>query len=156
MASTNALVQQAAILRSMQPSNTALKVGFIGGGSLALLYFGKKWYDKYLEEQENKKVIEGDPNAELALRFKSSIDTGLLKWISTNDTDIINLVKQAGTDWKEVVKSYKKQTGGDLLNDVQKAMRDSNFQIVLNMIGIKTGTKKPTSQQAQEVAKKIV
>lgn len=122
---------------------TALYV-VLGIATIGGIYFGKKWYDKYKLGQENKKA-DTDDNANLASQIYAE---NRATW--TSDDKQVELYKQL-TDYKEARASYKKAHGLDMLEDTRKHVSSSTYQQILNILGIKGGAIKPTSQAAQNV-----
>ncbi len=121
-----------------------LGVATIGG-----LYYGKKWYDNYKLEQENKKA-DSDDNANLASKIYAE---NRATW--TSDDKQLELYKGI-TDYNAVRMSYKKAHNLDMLEDTRKHVSSGTYQQILNIIGIKGGAIKPTSQAAQNVQNSLM
>ncbi len=121
----------------------------LGLATVGGIYYGKKWYDDYKLGKENKKA-DTDDNANIASQIYSE---NRATW--TSDDKQVELYKQI-SDYKVARESYKKAHSLDMLEDTRKHVKSSTYQQILNILGIKGGAIKPTSQTAQNVQSNLM
>lgn len=108
-------------------------------------FIGKKLYDNYKLGQENKKAAV-DNSSNIASQIHAENRAG---WTESNVQ--IDLYRQI-TDYEATQKAYKNVSGGkDMLEDTRKHISSSAYQQILNILGIKGGAIKATSQTAIDV-----
>lgn len=117
-----------------------LGIAALGGG----IYFGKQWYDKYKLGEESKKA-DTDRNANLATQIYSE---NRATW--TSDDKQIELYRQIN-DYQATRTSYKNAYSLEMLEDTRQHVRSGTYQQILNILGLKGGAIKPTSQAAQNL-----
>lgn len=123
------------------------KIAYIVLGIIAVggsIYFGKQWYDGYKLGQENKKA-DTEESANIAAQIHSE---NRATW--TSDSKQIELYRQIN-DYQATRASYKKAYSLEMLEDTRKHVSSGTYQQILNILGIKGGAIKPTSQTAQNV-----
>lgn len=138
-------------------SNTPIIVSSGGGtakyialGVLTLggYYVFNKWNDERLLKQNNQQAAE-DNSANLASQIHDEN-----RATYTEDSVQIGLFRQI-TDYKKTQEAYLKASGGkDILEDTRKHVSSSAYQQILNILGIKGGAIKATSQTASDVQNK--
>jgi hypothetical protein len=118
----------------------ALGVLTLGG-----YFFYKKWNDDRLLKQNNTQAAE-DNSANLASQIHAEN-----RATYTEDSVQLGLFRQI-TDYKKTQDSYLKASGGkDMLEDTRKHVSSGAYQQILNILGIKGGAIKATSQAATDV-----
>ena len=127
-------------------------VGYVVLGVLTVggLIVGKKMYDAYKLAHENKKVGT-DNSSNIASQIHSENRAGWTK----NDVQV-SLYRQI-TDYPATQLAYKSVSGGkDMLEDTRQHISSGSYQQILNILGIKGGAIKPTSQAATNVQTNLI
>ncbi len=122
----------------------------LGIATLGGIYYGNKWYNNYRLKKENKKVgSENDTN--IASQIHSENRAG---WTEGNiQLDLYRRIE----NYKDTVNSYKEVSEGkDMLEDTRKNVSSGTYQQILNIVGVKGGAIKPTSQTAQNVLNELL
>ncbi|MBS1635234.1 MAG: hypothetical protein JST26_04870 [Bacteroidetes bacterium] len=125
-------------------NDTTLKVVALGILTFGGYHLYKNWKaDKDLKET-NSHAAE-DNSANIASQIHSEN-----RATYTEDSVQISLFRQI-TDYKKTQEEYLKASGGkDILEDTRKHVSSGAYQQILNILGIKDGAIKPTSQAAQD------
>lgn len=132
---------QTIVVSNNGPAKTIVGGLLLAGG----LYYLKQKWDSYQVAKENKKAGE-DPNVNIA----SQIHSENRATYTENDVQI-GLFRQI-TDYKKTSDAYKIiSSGKDILEDTKPHVSSGTYQQILNIIGIKGGATKATSQASTEV-----
>lgn len=126
-----------------------------GGGNAKYIALGvltlggyfvyKKWNDDRLIKQNNTQAAE-DNSANLASKIHSEN-----RATYTEDSIQLDLFRQI-TDYKKTQEAYLKASSGkDMLEDTRKHVSSGAYQQILNILGIKDGAIKATSQTAKDI-----
>lgn len=123
-----------------QPPNGGSEIikGLLIIGTIASVgYFGKKAFDKYQASKTNKEA-GSDENVNIANQILAENESTV-----TNDSKIVELFQQIA-DYNKVKTAYSKISAGkDLLTHTKSGVSSSTYQEILNILGIKGGSKKP-------------
>lgn len=119
-----------------------LVLGVLGvGGAIA----GVKIWHKLSLKLENKKAAE-DEDTNIASKIHAE---NRATW--TSDDKQISLYRQVA-DYKATSKAYKHLSGGkDMLEDTRKHVSSGSYQQILNILGIKGGAIKASSDTAKQI-----
>lgn len=113
-------------------------------------FYAKNWWESYQQSKENKKAAE-DNTVNIASQIHSEN-----RATYTEDNIQIGLFRQI-TDFQKTSDEYKLVSKGkDILEDTRAHVSSGAYQQILNIVGVKGGAVKPTSQTSKDVQSNIM
>jgi hypothetical protein len=108
-------------------------ISLLGGG----LYFGKRFFQKQVANQEEKKSLDDGSSATYAKRIKMAFDND--GWWGTDTEQLRSVLREIPTkeEFQKVVASYQKLYNSNMAKDMSDELQSTEYNEMLSIIAAK-------------------